>query len=36
MDGGTLEVVMATKPDSGVPRPTPQWPDISKPDTRGG
>ena len=26
----------ATKPDSGLPRPEPHWPDISKPDTRGG
>jgi hypothetical protein len=29
---------MTSKPENGTPRPKPQpqWPDISKPDTRGG
>lgn len=24
------------EPSSGAPKPEPEWPDISKPDTRGG
>jgi hypothetical protein len=28
-----MEDVMAEKP---MPKPVPQWPDVTKPDTRGG
>jgi hypothetical protein len=36
MDRGAREVGMKLANPSPVPRPEPQWPDVSKPDTRGG
>src|SRR5439155_27096760 len=33
VDRCVMEDVMAEKP---MPKPVPQWPDVTKPDTRGG
>jgi len=32
----TLEVLMSKSSPKPRPKPEPQWPDLSKPDTRGG